>query len=65
MYIMQAYSEINIPGYFTDVVWDAIYKKLVRSGTESQTSMESYATKVRIDAGGNTPTFTASFYLDA
>ncbi|KAJ0478105.1 hypothetical protein HanHA300_Chr13g0496471 [Helianthus annuus] len=43
---------------------DAILEKLMASGTESQASMEGYATKVSIDAGGNTPSYSAIFYLD-
>ena len=61
---MQAYCEMNDPGYFDKGHWDTIHKKLVQSGTESHTSRDGYATKVRIEAGGNTPTFTAYFFLD-
>ncbi|KAI3690487.1 hypothetical protein L2E82_48528 [Cichorium intybus] len=59
-----AYCEMNDPGYFDDCDWDEIYEKLMASGTESQSAMEGYATKVSIDAGGNTPTYSATFYLD-
>ncbi|KAI3505700.1 hypothetical protein L1887_27879 [Cichorium endivia] len=59
-----AYCEMNYAGYFHDCVWDEIYGKLMASGTENQTTMEGYATKVSIDEGGNTPTYTATFYLD-
>ncbi|KAF5774857.1 hypothetical protein HanRHA438_Chr13g0615911 [Helianthus annuus] len=60
-----AYCEMNDSGYFDDpTVWDAILEKLMSSGTESQASMEGYATKVSIDAGGNTPSYSAIFYLD-
>ncbi|KAJ0769560.1 hypothetical protein HanLR1_Chr03g0114121 [Helianthus annuus] len=59
-----AYCEMNDPGYFDDCSWCAIRKKLKASGTESQTSMEGYATKVSKDTGSNTPTYSAIFYLD-
>ena len=59
-----AYCEMNDPGYFDDCDWNAIYTKLMESSTESQTSMAGYATKVSIEEGGNTPSFTAMFYLD-
>ncbi|KAI3505690.1 hypothetical protein L1887_27869 [Cichorium endivia] len=59
-----AYCEMNEPGYVGDRNWVEIYQKLIASGTECQASMEGYTTKVSIDAEGNTPTFTALFYLD-
>ncbi|XP_024964417.1 23 kDa jasmonate-induced protein-like [Cynara cardunculus var. scolymus] len=59
-----AYCEMNDPGYFENCDWDEILEKLMASGTESQTSLEGYSTKVSIEAGGNTPSVTAYFYLD-
>lgn len=59
-----AYCEMNDPGYFDNCDWDAIHEKLMGSSTQSQTSLEGYTTKVSIEAGGNTPSFTAYFYLD-
>uniref|UniRef100_A0A251SVA3 Uncharacterized protein n=2 Tax=Helianthus annuus TaxID=4232 RepID=A0A251SVA3_HELAN len=60
-----AYCEMNDPGYYDDpTVRDAFLEKLKASGTECQASFEGYATKVSIDAEGNTPTFSAIFYLD-
>ena len=59
-----AYCEMNDPGYFDDCDWNAIYTKLMESSTESQTSMAGYATKVSIEEGGSTPSFTAMLYLD-
>ena len=55
---------MNDTGYFEDCDWDEIHGNLLESGTESETSMEGYATKVSIDEGGNTPSFSATFYLD-
>ncbi|KAF5816129.1 hypothetical protein HanXRQr2_Chr03g0130911 [Helianthus annuus] len=59
-----AYCEMKDPGYYDDCSWCAIRKKLKASGTENRTSMEGYATKVSIDTGSNTPTYSAIFYLD-
>ena len=59
-----AYCEMNDPGYFDNCNWDAIYQKLMASGTKSETSMEGYATKVSIDEGSNTPSYSVYFYLD-
>ncbi|KAI3690480.1 hypothetical protein L2E82_48516 [Cichorium intybus] len=64
MFLSWAYCEMNDPGYIGDRNWEEIYQKLIASGTECQASMEGYTTKVSIDAEGNTPTFTALFYLD-
>lgn len=61
--MLQAYCEMNYPGYFNNCDWEAIYKKLKASGTESHASKEGYATKVTIDKEGNTPCFTAIFFL--
>ncbi|KAI3505160.1 hypothetical protein L1887_27090 [Cichorium endivia] len=59
-----AYCEMNDTGYFEECDWDEIRENLLASDTESETSMEGYATKVSIEAGGNTPSYSATFYLD-
>ncbi|KAI7738292.1 hypothetical protein M8C21_024389 [Ambrosia artemisiifolia] len=60
-----AYCEMNHMGYYNDSTdWDAIFKKLTASETETQTSLQGYATKVNIEAGNNNPIYTAVFCLD-
>jgi len=51
-------------GYYNHDHWDTIYGKLVCSGTESKARRGGYATKVKIGAIGNAPTFTAEFNRD-
>ena len=57
------YCEMNDPGHFDHCDWNAIYKKLMESSTEDQTSMAGYTTKVSIN-NSNTACFTAKFHLD-
>ncbi|XP_023752807.1 uncharacterized protein LOC111901161 [Lactuca sativa] len=60
-----AYCEMNGPGYFGDSYdWDAAYQKLLKSETETTTTMSGYGTKVSIEAGGNAPVYTAIFYVE-
>lgn len=57
---------MNDEGHYGDKCdWNDIYAKLKASGTESQSSMDGYLTKVKIDAEGNTPNYTATFCLDS
>ncbi|KAL7582523.1 23 kDa jasmonate-induced protein [Lactuca sativa] len=58
-----AYCEMNDPGYFDRCDWDEIYAKLIASGSVSKTSMVDYETRVTIDAGGNSPSYKAIFYV--
>lgn len=61
--MVQAYCEMNDPGYFDRCDWDEIYAKLIASGSVSKTSMVDYETRVTIDAGGNSPSYKAIFYV--